>query len=55
MTKAARITQSIKIGEFTIWKTPTGAIWITHESGEGGEFSEQDLADAIGKFYAEKF
>ena len=32
-----------------------GMIWIEAASGEGGDFHIHELAEAIGKFYREKF
>lgn len=32
-----------------------GMIWIESASGEGGDFHIDELAEAIGKFYREKF
>ena len=32
-----------------------GMIWIEAASGEGGDFHIDELAEAIGKFYKEKF
>lgn len=46
---------SVTIGEFTITQMPGGKVWIRHHTGEGGEFSEMALSDAIGKFYGENF
>lgn len=45
----------IKIGDWYIMRMKDGSIWIRHEDGEGGQFDEARLADAIGKFYAENF
>lgn len=45
----------ITIGEFYIIKMSNGKIWIRHESGEGGEFDEKQLAVAVAEFYAENF
>lgn len=30
-------------------------VWITNESGEGGQFKEKDLAAAIAEFYKAHF
>jgi len=32
-----------------------GMIWISDAGGEGGDFHTHELAQAIGKFYKEKF
>jgi hypothetical protein len=32
-----------------------GTIWISDAGGEGGDFEIYELAEAIGKFYREKF
>ena len=32
-----------------------GMIWIRTAGGEGGDFHVHELAEAIGKFYQEKF
>jgi len=32
-----------------------GTIWISDAGGEGGDFQIHELAEAIGKFYREKF
>ena len=32
-----------------------GMIWISAAGGEGGDFHIHELAQAIGKFYGEKF
>lgn len=45
----------ITIGPYTIMKMKNGKVWIRHEDGEGGQFSEAELVEHIGKFYAEKF
>lgn len=46
---------AIRIGEWTITRTDDGKIWISDEAGEGGEFDEQKLAEAIEAFYMENF
>lgn len=46
---------TLKIGEFTLCQQSEGKIWIQHDSGEGGEFSEAPLAEYLKKYYEENF
>ena len=41
--------------EIVIWKSEEGRVFINCSGGEGGEFSEAQLFDAVMKFYNEKF
>lgn len=45
---------SLVIGDYTISRKDSG-IWITRNSGEGGEFCESDISKVIDKFYKEHF
>jgi len=45
----------ITLGDFTILRMGDGKIWIRHESGEGGQFDEEKVAEVIAKFYKENF
>ena len=45
----------VKIGEFTICRQDDKSLWIQDESGEGGQFKEESLAEVIRKYYKEHF
>ena len=48
----------MKIGEFEITEAygdKETKIAIYHESGEGGDFSKEEFAKIIAKFYEENF
>ena len=46
----------IEIGEFAISRFDDGTFWLNkRDSGEGGQFSEAALADALGRFFYEFF
>ena len=46
----------IEIGEFAISRFDDGTFWLNNrDSGEGGQFSEAALADALGRFFYEFF
>ena len=54
--KDARERFAVKVAGWTL--TPgvqPGMIWIQDAGGEGGDFHIDELAEAIGKFYREKF
>lgn len=52
----ARQAGDMITGEFRIAKPSPGKVWISISGdGEGGEFTEKELSEAIHKFYAEKF
>jgi hypothetical protein len=42
---------AIKIGEYMIYRTEIGTIWIEHESGEGVEVSEKAFSEVIKTFF----
>ena len=44
-------TSRVKVGDFEICRQTDKSIWIEHEDGEGGEFSEAEFANAIKKFF----
>lgn len=44
----------IQIGEFTIHQPQNGELWIEHESGEAGGFSEEEFEESILKFFRER-
>lgn len=46
---------SVQIGDFTLCRQSEGKIWIQRGDGEGGEFSENKLAEFIAKYYDENF
>jgi len=46
---------TLKVGPYTLCRQSEGKIWIQMEDGEGGEFSEGALMDAIKIFYDEHF
>lgn len=52
-------TPSVKVGEFTLSRMNSDedceSIWIEHESGEGGEFQENQLEKVIAEFYDKHF
>ncbi len=48
----------MKIGEYEIMEAGSGRddkVAIYHASGEGGEFSKEEFAKVIAKFYEENF
>lgn len=45
----------IQIGAYTIERTASGKLWLVHETGEGMEVNEAQLAEWLAKFYAEQF
>ena len=46
---------TVKIGEFTLTKSvDKHRIWIERPGGEGGDFSEADLAEIIRRFYNQR-
>ena len=50
------VADSFSIGKFDLWRAGEGKIGITlHGDGEGGEFSEAELAAVVMKFYQEQF
>ena len=51
-----RDTDYFHIGKFDLWYVRDGKIGITlRGDGEGGEFSEAELAAVVMKFYQEQF
>jgi hypothetical protein len=46
---------TVRIGDFVLCKQSEGKIWIQHDSGEGGEFSEDSLHASLKKHYDEHF
>lgn len=47
---------AVRIGVLTVSKgTVAGKIWIQHHSGEGGDFSEQNLSKLILRFFRRNF
>ncbi len=46
---------AFKIGEYTLSDTPRDGLMIYHESGEGGQFKIDALAEVVDKFYKENF
>ena len=56
MTTTAEHTCEVKVGEFSLSKgIEPYKIWIELPGGEGGDFSEADLAELIRRFYRERF
>lgn len=50
------MTDALKIGKFYLKRGYNPKrIWIAVESGEGGDFSEEELEKIIDKFYQENF
>lgn len=48
----------IKIGDYTLCEgheENAGKIWIEHKSGEGGDFSENNLSILLDDFYKRNF
>lgn len=46
----------LKIGKYILYRFDNTNIWIEEaESGEGGQFSERDLEETIGKYYKDNF
>lgn len=49
-------TPAIVIGKWRIVPMSNGKVWIgIVDDGEGGQFDEVDVANAIGEFYREHF
>lgn len=47
--------KGIKLGQFTIYELTNLSVYIQHESGEGAEFSIDDLEKAVKLFYQKNF
>lgn len=50
-----RCPVSICVGEYSISDFDAENVWISHESGEGGQFSREALAKVIDEFFRENF
>lgn len=48
-------TPRVQIGKFSVSKQTKDKIWIEREDGEGGAFSEKELAKLLQEFYRERF
>lgn len=48
-------TPKVQIGKYSLSSQGKGSVWIEHESGEGGEFREDDLEVLIHAFYGKHF
>lgn len=47
--------KGIKLGQFTIYELTNLSVFIQHDSGEGAEFSIDDLEKAVKLFYQTNF
>lgn len=45
----------VKIGKYTLCRQDENSVWIRREDGEGGQFSDDSLENAIDAFYGEFF
>jgi hypothetical protein len=47
--------EGLRIGKYRIRRSDPGKVWIDSDDGEGGQFSERGLEEAIEGFFGENF
>ena len=57
MTTAGMVKPGMRVGAYTLRDGYGGhdKVWIEHGSGEGGDFSAEELEKLIKDFYDERF
>ena len=53
--RAGALLVALRVGKFTVSNTRAGRVWIEADGGDGGEFSEDELAELVAAFYSERF